>query len=67
MIEEIILDENEAKETFAIEEDWDPSDAVSDSVRLYLNQIRDIPLLDIATEKQLLESMKMAMKPQNKL
>ena len=58
MIEEIILDENEAKETFAIEEDWDPSDAVSDSVRLYLNQIRDIPLLDIATEKQLLESMK---------
>ena len=58
MIEEIILDENEAKETFAIEEDWDPSDAVSDSVRLYLNQIRDIPLLDIATEKQVLESMK---------
>lgn len=58
MVEEIILDENEAKETFAIEEDWDPSDAVSDSVRLYLNQIRDIPLLDITTEKQLLESMK---------
>lgn len=54
--QEIILTENDAQEVFA-DEDWDPSDAVSDSVKLYLNQIRDIPLLSITEEKALLEKI----------
>ena len=51
--QELILDENEAAELFA-EAEWDPSDAVSDSVRLYLNQINNIRLLEEPEEKELL-------------
>lgn len=50
--QEIILTENDAQEVFA-DEDWDPSDAVSDSVKLYLNQINSIPLLTLDQEKEL--------------
>ena len=55
--QEIILTEEAAQDAFFIEEDWDPSDAVSDSVKLYLNQIRDIPLLSIQEEKELLSKI----------
>ena len=51
--EEIVLTEEEAAEVFA-DEDWDSSDAVSDSVKLYLNQINEIPLLTIEEEKRLI-------------
>ena len=55
--QEIILTEEDAREAFAIEEDWDPTDAVADSVKLYLNQIRDIPLLSLKEEKELLSKV----------
>lgn len=48
-----ILTENDAQEVFS-DEEWDPSDAVSDSVKLYLNQINSIPLLTIDQEKELI-------------
>ena len=51
--QEIILTENDAMEVFA-DDDWDPSDAVSDSVKLYLNQISGIRLLSPEEEKELL-------------
>lgn len=50
--QEIILTENDAVELFA-EEDWDPSNAVSDSVKLYLNQIANISILTLEQEKEL--------------
>ena len=51
--QEIVLTETEAAELFA-EVEWDSSDAVSDSVRLYLNQINTIRLLEEPEEKELL-------------
>lgn len=51
--QEIILNEDDAVEVFA-DEEWDPSDAVSDSVKLYLNQISGIRLLEATEEKELL-------------
>ena len=56
--EEIVLTEEEAAEVFA-DEDWDASDAVSDSVKLYLNQINEIPLLTVEEEKRLIAEGKM--------
>lgn len=55
--QEIILTEDDAIEVFAVEEEWDASNAVSDSVKLYLNQIRNIPLLSIDEEKALLDKI----------
>lgn len=53
MTEEVIyLNEADAHEVFEAE-DYDPSGLVGDSVKLYLQQISDIPLLSFAEEKEL--------------
>jgi RNA polymerase primary sigma factor len=53
MTEEVIyLNESDAREVFEVE-DYDPSGLVGDSVKLYLQQISDIPLLSFAEEKEL--------------
>ena len=58
----LIMTAHEAQEVFSLEEDfnesveeldYDPSDLISDSVKLYLNEINSYPLLDLETEKQL--------------
>ena len=58
----LIMTAYEAQEVFSLEEDfnesveeldYDPSDLISDSVKLYLNEINSYPLLDLETEKQL--------------
>ena len=52
MEEMIYLNETDAREVFEVE-DYDPSGLVGDSVKLYLQQISDIPLLSFAEEKEL--------------
>jgi RNA polymerase primary sigma factor len=53
MTEEVIyLNEADAHEVFEVE-DYDPSGLVGDSVKLYLQQISDIPLLSFDEEKEL--------------
>ena len=52
MEEMIYLNEADAREVFEAE-DYDPSGLVGDSVKLYLQQISDIPLLSFAEEKEL--------------
>lgn len=49
---ELYLNEADAREVFEVE-DYDPSGLVGDSVKLYLQQISDIPLLSFAEEKEL--------------
>lgn len=49
---ELYLNEADAREVFEIE-DYDPSGLVGDSVKLYLQQISDIPLLSFDEEKAL--------------
>lgn len=54
MNQEIYINEADAKEIFADEElDYDPSLLVSDSVKMYLNQINEIPLLSYEEEQKL--------------
>lgn len=47
---ELYLNEADAREVFEVE-DYDPSGLVGDSVKLYLQQISDIPLLSFDEEK----------------
>lgn len=49
---ELYLNEADAREVFEVE-DYDPSGLVGDSVKLYLQQISDIPLLSFDEEKAL--------------
>ena len=49
---ELYLNEADAREVFEVE-DYDPSGLVGDSVKLYLQQISDIPLLSFDEEKTL--------------
>lgn len=58
----LIMTAHEAQEVFSFEEDfnesveeldYDPSDLINDSVKLYLSEINSYPLLDLETEKQL--------------
>ena len=57
MNQEIYINEEDAKEIFAEEEseeiEWDSSLLVSDSVKMYLNQINEIPLLSYEEEQKL--------------
>lgn len=53
MEEMIYLNETDAHEAFEVEDDYDPSGLVGDSVKLYLQQISDIPLLSFDEEKAL--------------
>ena len=53
MEEMIYLNEADAHEAFEVEDDYDPSGLVGDSVKLYLQQISDIPLLSFAEEQEL--------------
>lgn len=56
MIEEIYMNETDAQEIFAeedLEAEYDPTLLVSDGVKMYLNQINEIPLLTFDEEKAL--------------
>ena len=53
MEEMIYLNEADAREAFEVEDDFDPSGLVGDSIKLYLQQISDIPLLSFAEEQEL--------------
>lgn len=51
--EVILFDEAEAHETFSIEEEYDVSAFLTDSVKVYLQQISNIPILTPEEEKEL--------------